>query len=118
MRYLVLTFAMLFSVVVLAQQETKPKYEVVGDLIKATYYHDNGQVAQTGYYLNGKLQGEWKAFDKQGEKIAMGTYDQGRKVGKWFFWNAQELNEVNYADSRIASVTTWNNSNSIVINQE
>ncbi|WP_224488407.1 toxin-antitoxin system YwqK family antitoxin [Robertkochia flava] len=118
MRYIVLTFAMLFSVVVLAQQENKPKYEVEGDMVKATYYHDNGVVAQTGYYLDGKLQGQWKAFDKDGNKIAMGTYEKGAKVGKWFFWNEEALNEVNYDDSRIVSVTQWNNANPIVINQE
>lgn len=118
MRKILFTFAMLFSVVMFAQQEVKPKYEVEGEMVKATYFHDNGVIAQVGYYLDGKLQGEWKAFDREGKKIAMGTYDQGEKVGKWFFWDTEELKEVNYEDSRVATVTTWNNSNSIVINQE
>ena len=118
MRYIILTFALLLSVVTVAQQEIKPKYEVEGDMVKATYYHDNGVIAQTGYYLNGKLQGQWSAYDREGNKIAIGTYEQGEKVGKWFFWNARELNEVDYEDSRIAGVTRWKNSKPVVINQE
>ena len=47
----------------------------------------------------------------------MGNYDKGTKVGKWFFWSSDVLNEVNYEDSRLASVTKWSNSNSVVVNQ-
>lgn len=117
MRNIMILFAVLFSVSLLAQDEIKPKYEIEGELVKATYYHDNGEVAQTGYYLDGKVHGEWKAYNPEGKKIAMGNYEQGEKVGKWFFWSDQKLSEVNYEDSRLASVTTWNNSNSIVVNQ-
>ena len=115
MRYMMLTFAMLFSITLLAQEEIKPKYEIEGDMVKATYYHDNGEIAQTGYYLDGKLHGEWKAYNQEGKKIAMGTYNKGAKTGKWFFWSDDALNEVNYVDSRLASVTKWKNANSIVI---
>ncbi|THD69455.1 nicotinic acid mononucleotide adenyltransferase [Robertkochia marina] len=115
MRNIMLTFAMLFSMTLLAQEEIKPKYEIEGNMVKATYYHDNGKVAQTGYYLDGKLHGEWKAYNQEGKKIAMGTYNQGEKTGKWFFWSENTLHEANYEDSRLASVTKWNNSNSIVI---
>ncbi|MBL7471872.1 toxin-antitoxin system YwqK family antitoxin [Robertkochia sediminum] len=118
MRTLLFTLAMMFSVVAFAQQEVQPQYEVEGDMVKATYFHENGQIAQTGYYLNGKLQGVWKAYDRDGKKIAMGNYEQGEKVGKWFFWEASTLNEVSYDNSRIATVTQWNNANPVVINQE
>ena len=33
-------------------QEVKPKYEVVNNMVKATYYHDNGQIKQEGFYLD------------------------------------------------------------------
>lgn len=117
MKNILLTFAVLFSISLFAQEDIKPKYEIEGDLVKATYFHDNGEVAQTGYYLNGKVHGEWKAYNREGKKIAMGNYEQGAKIGKWFFWSDSALNEVDYKDSRIASVTKWNNSNSVVNNQ-
>jgi hypothetical protein len=31
------------------------------------------------------------------------------KTGKWFFWNKNVLNEVDYADSRVAEVKKWSN---------
>jgi len=118
MKNVILTFAMLFTVVVLAQNEAKkPLLEKEGELVKATYFHENGKVAQTGFYLNGKLQGEWKAYDAEGNKIAVGNYNQGKKTGKWFFWSQGTLSEVDYTDNRIVNATTWNNANSIVVNQ-
>ncbi|WP_224484207.1 toxin-antitoxin system YwqK family antitoxin [Robertkochia aurantiaca] len=117
MKNFIFTLALLFSAVVVAQEnKIEPQYEVLeNNVIKATYFHDNGIIAQTGFYLNGKVHGEWKAFNKEGDKIAMGEYQQGEKTGKWLFWCGEELKEVNYLDSRVASVTTWDNANSIVI---
>ena len=39
----------------MSAQEVKPKYEVVDQMVKATYFYDNGQVKQEGFYLDGKL---------------------------------------------------------------
>lgn len=117
MKNLILTFAMLFSVALVAQGAPKPKFEKDGDMVKATYYHENGKVAQTGFYLDSKPHGEWIAFNAEGKKIAIGEYNKGQKVGKWFFWDNEKLSEVDYSDSRVANVTTWNNANSIVVNQ-
>ncbi|MEM6720967.1 MAG: nicotinic acid mononucleotide adenyltransferase [Bacteroidota bacterium] len=100
-----------------AQSNEKPTLEKQGDLIKATYYHDNGVVAQTGYFnLDGKLQGEWKSFDANGKKTAIGNYDKGQKVGKWFFWNENRLSEVDYTASKITSVNEWKHTTTVVSN--
>jgi antitoxin component YwqK of YwqJK toxin-antitoxin module len=40
---------------------------------------------KSGFYKNGKLQGEWISYDSNGYKTAMATYDNGQKSGKWFF---------------------------------
>ena len=80
-----------------------------GDKIEATFYHENGQIAQKGYYQNGKLHGEWIAYDQDGNKKAIGRYSEGVKTGKWFFWNGEELSEVDYKDNIIASVHKWKN---------
>jgi antitoxin component YwqK of YwqJK toxin-antitoxin module len=93
-----------------AQDKKETKLDKKGDLTLATYYHDNGEVQQTGTFnINGKLQGEWTSFNTQGNKVALGTYDNGKKVGKWFFWDGDSLKEVDYIDSKIVSVNQWGN---------
>ncbi|MCU4187731.1 membrane-binding protein [Flavobacterium sp. HXWNR29] len=88
-------------------QEVKPKLEVVDQMVKATYYYENGQVKQEGYYLDGKLHGKWVAFNEDGTKQSMGEYNKGAKSGKWFFWSDASLSEVDFSDSRIAEVKKW-----------
>lgn len=117
MRVVLSILALSLSFMVQAQHKG-PKAEKVGDQVKATFYHENGEVAQIGYFLNGKLNGEWKMFDQTGKKIAMGQYDQGHKTGKWFFWEEDGLKEVDYQENRIASVVKWNQGEAVVLNNK
>ncbi len=105
---IVLLFAFLISVVSFAQQKRDLKLNDTKDLIEVTYYHDNGEVSQTGAYtLDGKLQGEWLSFNAQGKKMVSANYDNGVKVGKWFYWNDKTLKEVDYSNNAIASVVEY-----------
>lgn len=97
---------LLFTGVVFAQN-IEPKYEIVGKMVKATYYYDNGQVKQEGCYKDGKLHGKWVAFNENGSKQSMGEYADGMKTGKWFFWNDTSLAEVDYTKSKITDVKKW-----------
>ena len=106
MKNIVIAGVLLVSSMMFAQ-EVKPKYEVVDNMVKATYYYDNGQVSQEGFYLDGKLHGKWVSYAENGTKQAIGEYNHGNKVGKWFFWNENSLNEVDFRDSRIAEVKKW-----------
>nr|WP_299341860.1 nicotinic acid mononucleotide adenyltransferase [Allomuricauda sp.] len=115
MKKAVLILAMMFSVGMLAQN-TEPTLEKVGKMVKATYFHENGDIAQTGYMLNGKLHGQWFMYNKEGKKIASGKYVDGKKSGKWFFWEGEILKEVDYADNRIVNVKNWNKSEVVSIN--
>ena len=90
-------------------QNTKPTFEKVGKVVKATYFHDNGEIAQTGYLLKGKLHGEWFMYDTAGKKIAEGNYIEGKKSGKWFFWNDNQLKEVDFLANKLVNVKSWNN---------
>lgn len=96
----VLMSSMLFA------QEQSPKLEVVDNMVKATYYYDNGKVQQEGFFKDGKLEGQWVAYDAQGNKLSVGEYSNGQKVGKWFFWNAAKLSQVDYSNNQVAYVTT------------
>jgi len=115
MKKAVLIFAVLFSVGIYAQ-DTKPTLEKVGKMVKVTYFHDNGAVAQTGHLLKGKLHGQWLMYDAKGKKIASGKYSNGKKQGKWFFWEGEVLREVDFSDNRIVEVKNWNQSEVVSIN--
>lgn len=102
-KLLIMALMLVSGTVTFAQNTKKPVFEKKGDLVKATYYHENGEVAQTGHFTSkGKLQGEWTSFDVNGKKTAIGTYENGKKVGKWFFWKGDSLQEVDYATSKNA----------------
>lgn len=116
MKTIVIVLALIFSAGMTAQ-EIQPKFEKEGNTLKGTYFHENGKVAQTGFFSEGKLHGEWKMFDENGKKIAMGEYVNGKKAGKWFFWEGEALKEVDYTNNKIANVTTWNNEKTVAVNK-
>ena len=111
-----LMLAILFSASLHAQ-ETKPIYEKEGDMVKATYFHENGEVAQIGYYLDGELHDLWKMYNEEGKKIAMGQYHMGNRTGKWFFWNKEGLKEVDFVENKVVNVVKYNNGEAVVVNK-
>jgi len=110
MKKLVILVAVLFSGVIFAQ-EAKPVLEPFGKKIKATYFYENGQVQQEGYFENGKLEGIWVSYNESGDKISSGEYVAGVKTGKWFFWSQIEgkssLCEVDFSNNKIDKVKNW-----------
>ena len=104
-RYLI-AVALVFSGMIYAQ-DSKPVLEPFGKKVKATYFYDNGQVQQEGYFENGKLEGYWVSYNEDGTKKASGFYKEGAKVGKWFFWKDVNLSEVDYSNNAIAMVKNW-----------
>ena len=109
-------FALVISVASFAQQERALKLNKDTNLIEVMYYHDNGIVSQIGTYnLDGKLQGEWLSFDTKGNKVVSANYDNGKKVGKWFYWKGNTLKEVDYTNNAIASVNDWTNSSPVAL---
>ncbi|WP_339626561.1 nicotinic acid mononucleotide adenyltransferase [uncultured Maribacter sp.] len=100
-----------------AYAQIEPTFEKEGDMVKATYFHANGEVSQQGYFLNERLEGEWKMFNEKGDKIAMGNYENGVKSGKWLFWEGDVKSEVNFDNNRIASVTKASAKDPVVSNK-
>lgn len=116
MKKYIFSIAFLITAVSFAQQERELKLNKDTNLIEVMYYHDNGVVSQTGAYtLDGKLQGEWLSFDAEGNKLVSANYDNGKKVGKWFYWTDKTLKEVDYRNNAIASVSEWTNKSKIAI---
>lgn len=115
MKNTILIFAFIFSISLANAQEVKPIFEKSDNKVKATYFHDNGKIAQVGHFFNGKLDGEWKMYNEDGDKIAQGNYALGQKTGKWFFWNDAILQEVDFKNSKIAHITKWNSEGTLVV---
>jgi antitoxin component YwqK of YwqJK toxin-antitoxin module len=99
-----------------AQTNQDHKYSIENNIVKATYYYENGTVKQEGSYKDGKLHGNWTAYNEDGTKQSMGEYADGKKTGKWFFWTGAVLNEVDFQNSRIAEVKKWSK-DAVVINK-
>jgi antitoxin component YwqK of YwqJK toxin-antitoxin module len=89
-------------------QNSAPKLEDVNGLVKATYYYDNGQVEQEGFFKDGKLEGTWVSYNENGSKKAVAEYTNGEKTGKWFFYNQNTVAEVNYSNGAVATVKSLN----------
>lgn len=114
----------IFAIVILlsvtftfAQEKPKVDLNKDGDLTVATYYHDNGQVEQQGTFnQEGQLHGVWTSYDTNGNKVMVGNYVDGKKAGKWLFWSGNVLREVDYVDSKIASVSEWTDKVQVAVN--
>lgn len=107
MKHLIIAGMCFFGFAVQAQTE---QHEVVDQMVKSTFYYEDGTIKQSGFYKDGKVHGQWVSYDENGRKLALGQYNDGKKVGKWFFWSAENLTEVDYSDARIAQVKQWTNS--------
>lgn len=115
-KYILFLATLLISVVSFGQQKRDLKLNKNTNLIDVTYYHDNGVISQTGAYtIDGKLQGEWLSFDKEGSKIALANYKSGKKVGKWFYWDKNNLKEVDYTSNAIASINEWTDKKAVAV---
>lgn len=99
-------------------QSNDVKVETIGDLTQATYYYEDGTIQQQGTFnAVGELHGVWTSYDLQGNKLAVGHYTNGKKTGKWFFWADNKLKEVDFVDSRIASVSEWKTKTPVAISE-
>ena len=65
---------------------------------------------QHGHIYRNKLDGVWESFDSEGNKIAVGNYDNGVKAGTWFFWTDEQLIEVEFTNNKVQDVIYWNTS--------
>lgn len=89
-------------------QDIQPVLEAEGQLVKATYYYDNGQVQQVGYFKDGKLDGKWTSYDANGNVQTIAEYTNGEKSGKWmYFSNAVATKEVAFSGNSIAAVKNF-----------
>ena len=99
-------------------QDNKTTFKAEGDLVKATYYYENGLVKTQGFFKDKKLTGEWIRFDTSGNKVQLAYYEKGKKVGKWFVWTTDALKEINYENNTVASVNVWKPESKVALNND
>jgi antitoxin component YwqK of YwqJK toxin-antitoxin module len=108
MKKIILLFSILLSVVSFAKA-IEPKLEIVGNLVKATYYYENGAVQQEGFFKDGKLDGKWTSYEANGNVMSIAEYTEGQKSGKWIYFTlAKQSKEVVYNNNEIVSVNKLN----------
>jgi len=68
-----------------------------------TYYFENGEVAEKGYFKDGKFHGTRTFWYPNGQKYWEGFYHEGIQVGKWIEWDEKGLIlvEIYYKDGEI-----------------
>ncbi len=110
---LILVFVFIGSSVLAQENTQKVKHVQKKDLVEATYYYADGSVQQVGTFnKEGKLHGTWTSYDIKGNKLAIGSYENGKKIGKWTFWANGTANEVSYIDSKITNIAEINDTKS------
>ena len=116
MKKYILIALVFFGTNAFSQTTIQPNLEVKGDVTVATYFYDNGTVQQEGAFnKNGALDGLWTSYDFNGDKMSQGTYQDGIKTGKWFFWTENALKEVDFVDSKITNINEWNRKSELAI---
>lgn len=85
-------------------QEKEPTFEKQNDLVKATYYHDNGMVKEVGFFKDDKLHDKWISYDQEGKIKVIAIYSNGKKEGKWYLVGEESVKEVTYKSNKVIKV--------------
>ena len=116
MKNLIIVAVFFISLVGFSQKQNTV-FEKEGDLVKASYFSEDGKLEVQGFFYNKKLEGKWVRFDAEGNKTKIAYYKNGKKVGKWFVWNNESLKEINYNNNVIVSVNTWKSETRVAVNK-
>jgi hypothetical protein len=80
---------------------------VNGQYERFTAYHDNGQLAYTQHYVEGKIDGPEVGFHPNGKKAYEGRHAAGKSVGRWVHWyaNGNMQSEQTYVDDALDGIS-------------
>lgn len=105
MKKIVLTLAAVVLTLQLAlSQEKAPSFEKQGDLVKATYYFDNGQVKEVGFFKGEKLHDQWVTYDQAGKVTMVAFYKEGLKDGNWYVVDGDTIKKITYKSNKLILV--------------
>ena len=70
--------------------------------VEEKHFHLNGKLKMTGKFLNGKREGEWKAYFNNEQLQSTGTFDNGIQIGETivYFPNGKLRYEGQYKNNK------------------
>ena len=98
-----------------AYSDVKKQIESWYAVVKKANWPNLEQVKQT--YKDTEAVGNFTVFNLKGNKVAIGYYKKGKKVGTWFQWKGNTLRQINYDNNTIASVSTWREDTKVAVNR-
>lgn len=105
MKKIVLTLiALVFALQLGISQEKAPSFEKQGDLVKATYYFDNGQVKEVGFFKGEKLHHQWVTYNQEGNITMVAFYNEGLKDGNWYVVDGDAIKKITYKSNKLILV--------------
>lgn len=110
MKNILASLLLVFTFSIANAQEKEPLFEKQGDLVKATYFYENGAIKEVGFFKKDKLHKEWVTYNESGEKTTIAQYDMGKKVGKWYMIKNDTVKELTYENNKLIKVENANQS--------
>ena len=105
MKTLFLSVLMGFISLTVFSQVKNQKIVPIGDLFEVTIYYNNGNIMQKGFLnKDNKLHASWESFFENGDRKCVATYDNGIKVGVWYYWDLEgKKTKVTYENNKVIS---------------
>lgn len=85
-------------------------------LNKVTWYYENGNVAEEGFYLQGKKHGTWTSFDESGNKNGVANWNRDKKEGDCYVMhpNGQIKYHLVYSDNKKVKAAEWDENGTLI----
>lgn len=101
---------------IVANEQPVEYIKVKRHLLGFKKYHNNGQMAETGWYKHGQPHGAWVCFDPEGHVVTQARYERGVKHGLWRFWDTQGniLCEVLYSYGKVVTAKQYDLQGAVV----
>lgn len=75
-----------------ANGNLKAKYVAIDtEWVEVVYFFESGVIKETGFFHNGKVAGKWITYNQNSELVAMGEFQDGKRVGSWSYFVDGEL---------------------------
>ena len=119
MKAIAMTLALLVTITSFGQNlsTSKPVLEKINEISsKATWFHSNGVVRETGYFSNGEKHGVWFSYDEKGNKIMEANYTNGVKDGNCSVWfsNGSIHYHMVYESGKRILATEWDSEGQLI----
>ena len=70
-----------------------------------TKFHSNGNISETGQFVNGKMDGAWNTYSDAGVHTGEAYYAEGNKTGNWRIYDESGILKfkIQYEDNKMLS---------------